>query len=274
MGISNKYFLLNEDLIDVKYFEEDKIFQGKNLYEVIKVKEGVPLFYEKHIERLHNSAKLTNLQPWISDSYIKEGLKKLIEANEVEQGSLKFLLNFDKKSFLAFFEENNFPTEIQYEEGVAAALYHRERVNPNAKVLNAEFRKDLDKFIKEKNIFEAILVDRNEDITEGSKSNVFVIKDEKVITTPVKAVLPGTTRSTILEICKEENIELIEKKLYYKEIENIEGMFISSTPFDILPIKNIDEINLASADNKVIITIMNAYRNKIKEYIKKDLNKQ
>ena len=97
MGISNKYFLLNEDLIDVKYFEEDKIFQGKNLYEVIKVKEGVPLFYEKHIERLHNSAKLTNLQPWISDSYIKEGLKKLIEANEVEQGSLKFLLNFDKK---------------------------------------------------------------------------------------------------------------------------------------------------------------------------------
>lgn len=268
MGIANRYFLLNDDLIDVKCFDEDKLLVGKSLYEVIKVKEAVPLFLEKHLERFHNSAKLTDLQPWISDLNIKESLDKLIKANEVKEGSIKFVFNFKINDFMVFFEEKNFPTEYQYKDGVEVALYHRERVNPNAKVLNIEFRRDLDKFIKEKNIFEAILVDRNGNITEGSKSNVFIVLNNKLITAPIKDILPGTTRSNVLEICKELNIDIVEEIIDCKKLENIQGMFISSTPFDILPVKKANEIDLKSAQDQLINLIMKNYNEKVRQYIK------
>lgn len=271
MGVINDYFLFNDDLIRSRCFNEEELLTGKSLYEVIKIKKGVPLFLEKHLERFHNSAKLIKVEPWISDLKIKENLNKLIKENKVEEGSIKFVFNFEKSNFIVFFEEKNFPTDEQYKEGIDVALYNRERINPNAKVLNMEFRRDLDKFIKGKNIFEAILVDKNKDITEGSKSNVFIIKSYKVITPLIQDVLPGTTRRTILEICKELNVDLIEEKINSKEIESIQGMFISSTPFDILPVKKIDNVILNSSENKLIKSIMTKYNEKVKEYIKFNL---
>ncbi|WP_027625855.1 aminotransferase class IV [Clostridium lundense] len=271
MGITNNYFLFNDDLISSNCFDEEELLRGTSLYEVIKIKEEVPLFLEKHLERFHNSAKLINVKPWISDSKIKESLNKLIKENKVKEGSIKFVFNFEKNNFIVFFEEKNFPAEQQYKEGIDVALYNRERINPNAKVLNIEFRRDLDKFIKEKNIFEAILVDKNKDVTEGSKSNVFIVKSNKLITPPVQDVLPGTTRRTIFEICKELNIELIEEKINCSSIGNIDGMFISSTPFDILPVKKIDNIVLNSSENQLIKSIMTKFNEKVKKYIKFNL---
>nr|WP_207714672.1 aminotransferase class IV [Clostridium tetanomorphum] len=265
--------MFNDEVVSTKSFNEEELLAGKSLYEVIKVKEKVPLFLEKHLERLHNSANITDLQLWISNEDIERRINKLIQVNKAGEGSAKIILNFQKKQLLAFFEEKSFPQAIQYEEGIYVCLYHKERINPNAKVLNMEFRKDLDQFIKSKNIFEAILVDKNGYITEGSKSNVFMLKGEKLITSPLKTVLPGTTRSVVLEICKDLNIELVEENLHYNDIDKIEGMFISSTPFDILPVKRIEDIYLNSSENHIIKSIMNEYKNIVNDYININLEK-
>ena len=82
-------------------------------------------------------------------------------------------------------------------------LYFGERENPNAKIINLSFREKVNKKIREKNAYEAILVDRKGYITEGSKSNIFMIKDNMLLTSPVKAVLPGVTRGEIIDIAEE-----------------------------------------------------------------------
>ncbi|WP_125152112.1 aminotransferase class IV [Clostridium rectalis] len=269
MNKVNEFVLLDGELYKSLEYE-DILGKGKALYEVLKVKNSVPLFLERHLERLHNSSKLTGLKIWISDNYIKESLYKLIKSNNVEEGSLKFVLNFQKNKFLVFFEDKSFPTIENYNSGVKVAFYSRERCNPNAKVLNMEFRKDLDKFIKENEIFEGILLDKNNDITEGSKSNVFIIKDNMLYTTPVKEVLPGTTRSIVFDICKELEISIIEKKTNKNEINNIQGMFISSTPFDILPVSQLEGKNLYSSHNQIIQNIMNKYNDKVERYIREN----
>ncbi|WP_315121897.1 aminotransferase class IV [uncultured Clostridium sp.] len=265
--LENRYFIINDEVKEVKYFDDSILKEGKCLYEVIKVKEGIPLFLERHMNRLHNSAKLTGLDIWMKDQCIEEALNKLIKNNGEEEGSLKFVLNFDKKVFLAFFEEKSFPTEKDFKEGVSICTYNRERENPNAKVLNVNFRMDLDKFMKEKNIVEALLVDRNGYITEGSKSNVFMVKGNKIITTPLKAVLPGTKRSIVLEICNNMNIEVEEKMIEEKGIWEVDGMFLTSTPFDVLPVREVNGSIINSSENIIIKKIMNEYNRIVKNYI-------
>ncbi|MBE6064865.1 aminotransferase class IV [Clostridium cochlearium] len=267
MIMFGKYYILNNNIKNLREFD-DNIIKGRNtIYEVLKVERGVPLLLEDHIKRLKSTSKLTNLEIWLEESFIEESIKKLIEKNQVEQGSLKFLLNFENKDFICYFEGITFPSEEDFKEGVSTALYNKERENPNAKVLNQEFRKDLDKFIKDKGIFEAILVDRNGFITEGSKSNVFMVKGDKLITTPSKAVLPGITRKQVLDICNELNISVVEKYVNYKELKEVDGIFISSTPFDVLPVKNVDKINFKSSQNSFIVAIMNKYNERIDNYI-------
>lgn len=269
MGMCKKHFILNDGVKDEKEFDENLLKDGKCLYEVIKVYKGVPLFLEKHLERLRNSAKLVNLNIWLSDEQIKNSINNIIDVTSVEKGSLKFVLNFKYKAFLCYFEDNIFPTDEDYKVGVKTSLYHKERVNPNAKVLNVDFRRDLDDFIKKENIFEAILVDRNSNITEGSKSNVFMVKDKKLITAPLNAVLPGTTRSVILDICSSLNIEVVEKYIKYDEIDSMDGIFLSSTPFDVLPVSMVGDLKFNSIDNEEICLIMDGYKNKMEGYVAK-----
>ncbi|MEW9093516.1 MAG: aminotransferase class IV [Clostridiaceae bacterium] len=265
--LKNKYFIINDEIKEIGFFDDSILKEGKCLYEVIKVKEGIPLFLERHMNRLLNSAKLIEVDIWVENQWIEEALNKLIKNNREEEGSLKFVLNFDKKIFVAFFEEKNFPTDEDFKEGVSICTYNRERENPNAKVLNVNFRMDLDKFMKEKDIFEALLVDRNGYITEGSKSNVFMVKGDKIITTPLKAVLPGTKRSIVLEICNNMNMEVEEKMIEEKEIYEVDGMFLTSTPFDVLPVKEVNGIILNSSENVITKKIMDEYNHIVKNYI-------
>lgn len=270
MYVLGKFFLMNDEKVTTKEFKDEYIKFGKSLYEVIKVQEGTPLFLEKHLQRLHNSGRLTGFEIFLSDEIISKRLKDLIEVNKIKEGSIKFVLNFDKKLFIVYLEQTNFPKEYQYKEGIKTDLFYKERVNPNAKVLNLSFREEVDKFIKEKNIYEAILVDKEGYITEGSKSNVFFIIDKNLYTTPISGVLPGITRSTILDICNENSISVIEESINVEDLNSVKGAFLSSTPFDVLPINEVGNIKLNSAETEIIKYIMKCYNNKILRYIDKN----
>lgn len=271
MYVLGKFFLKDDEKVTTKEFKDEYIKYGKSLYEVIKVQESTPLFLEKHLQRLHNSGRLTGFEIFLSDEIISKRLRDLIEVNNIKEGSIKFVLNFDKKLFIAYLEQTNFPKEYQYKEGVKTDLFYKERVNPNAKVLNLSFREEVDEFIKEKNIYEAILVDKEGYITEGSKSNVFFVRDKNLYTTPISGVLPGITRSTILDICSENSISVREESLNVEDLNSVKGAFLSSTPFDVLPINEVGKnIKLNSAENEIIKYIMKCYNSKILRYIDKN----
>lgn len=270
MYVYGKFFLKDAEKVTTEEFKEEYIKYGKSLYEVIKVQQSTTLFLEKHLQRLHNSAKLTGLQMFLGDETIAARLKELIVINEITEGSIKFVLNFDKKLFIAYLEHFNFPEQYQYKEGVKTDLFYKERLNPNAKVLNLSFREEVDKFIKERHIYEAILVDKEGYITEGSKSNVFFVKDKNLYTTPIAGVLPGITRSTIMDICNENNINVIEESIKADDLNFIKGAFLSSTPFDVLPIKEIGNNKLSSAENELVKYVMKCYSDKIFRYINKN----
>ncbi|WP_061320809.1 aminotransferase class IV [Clostridium botulinum] len=271
MECFNKFFIENEKIKEIKLFDENFLKEGRSLYEVIRIIDGAPLFLKSHLNRFYNSAKLEELNLWLDEEVIKEKINRLIEINKVSIGNIKLVFNFNKEKnnkFLCYFLKHNYPEYIEYKNGVRTILYHGERENPNAKVINMDFRKAVGEKIKEEKAYEAILVDKNGYITEGSKSNIFMIKDSKVITSPVEKVLPGITRQNIIDVCKNLNLDIDEEKVHYKDIEKLEGLFISGTSPKVLPIKSVDEMEFKSSENKLILSIMEGYNKAIEKDIK------
>lgn len=264
-----KFFLYNNELKNKEQFKEAEFKHGKSIYEVIRIIDGKPLFLKLHLRRMKNSAKITNLKLWLNEKDIKNSILKLIKANEISVGNIKIIFNFyEKNTFLSYFLPYNYPSLEEYKVGVDTIFYHGERENPNAKVINYEFRTKVDSTIKEKNVFEAILVDSNGNITEGSKSNIFMIKGNTVVTAPLKNVLPGTTRKVVMDICSKIGLEVSEKEVSYKDVEKFDALFISGTSPKVLPIKKVENVKFDSSNNKVLLKIIKAYDKEVRDDIK------
>lgn len=267
------YFIKNEDVLRNAEFKDKNITEGISLYEVIRVIDKVPLFLDRHLERLHNSAALINKKIWMNKEELKNELFKLIDINKYNEGNIKIIFNtisdglIEENKFYAYFIESHYPTDKQYKNGVGTVFCFMERSNPNAKIINKELREYTNKLIEDNNVYEAILVDKEGYITEGSRSNIFMVKGDNVITAPLEKVLPGITRTIILELCKAEGIVFKEEKVNYKEISKLDALFISGTSPKILPINKINDFKLSSSTNNIVQNIMRAYNRSIRNYI-------
>ncbi|WP_252248653.1 aminotransferase class IV [Clostridium sp. ZBS20] len=261
----NKFFIENSNIKEINQLENIKV-PGKVIYEVLRIIHGKPLFLENHLLRMENSFKLINIDQCLDNFKIINDIENLVRENEKLEGNIKLTYNVNEKVMRIFFINHSYPNEEMYKNGVKTILYFGERENPNAKIVNLNFREKVNIKIKENNAYEAILVDRNGYITEGSKSNIFMVKENVLLTSPIKTVLPGVTRGEIINIAIENGIKVEEVSYKYSDIEKLDGMFISGTSPKILPINQVDSIKMNS--NEIINKLIKCYNNKIIDYIK------
>lgn len=237
------------------------------IYEVLRIIDGKPIFLEDHLIRMKNSFKLINEDFELKDEEICAKIKKLINLENKKCGNIKITYDLQKENLDLFFIQHFYPSKDMYRNGVKTILYFGERENPNAKILNEEFRKNVNEKIKNNDAYEAILVNKNGYITEGSKSNIFMVKGNDIITSPVKSVLPGVTRGKIINLANKIGINVIESQYDYKDIEKLDSMFISGTSPKVLPIKTVNE-TIMNINNDIMKKIMEAYDCEVENYIK------
>ena len=175
----NEYYIDNGKLRKLEEWREEG--EGKLIYEVIRIINGKPLFYKEHYDRMINSFKLNNYKNDITYDEVLNDINNLVKSNNKTLGNIKIIFNTKSNEFKIFFIKHSYPTDEMYKEGVKTILYFGERENPNAKVINNSFRGAVNKEIKKNDAHEAILVDRNGYITEGSRSNIFLIKGSMFI---------------------------------------------------------------------------------------------
>jgi len=269
--ISEKILIYNSQLIDNNQLNKFYADDGKFVYEVIRIINRIPLFVEDHLMRLHFSANLAGFNLNISDSQILNSILQLVHENQVDNGNIKILIQFHENqltSFYCYFINHNYPTEIQYKNGVKVKLFSSERSNPNAKILNKKLRHQTDTYIHKNSIYEVLLVNRNGWITEGSKSNVFFIKGNLIFTAPKSMILPGITRQYVLKSAHLSFFEVIEECVNKSDINIYDAAFISGTSPKILAINSIDDITF-DVNNKVLQKIVKDYNNEIEKYLMK-----
>ncbi|MFC2137041.1 aminotransferase class IV [Bacteroidota bacterium] len=256
--------IYNDSVTNISNFDLIKFSKITSAYEVIRIIENIPLFFEDHYIRLLQSINLLGIHVELNKEDILNPIKQLINENEIRNGNIKILVNNSEtgRNIYCYFIKHIYPSELDYINGVNTLYYKAERINPNAKSVLLNLRQSVDKEKLLKKVYEVILVDKNDFVTEGSRSNIFFIKDDIIYTPPLYQVLGGITRKYVFEICERKNIKLIETKIEKNSLNNYSSGFISGTSSKILPIKNINGIDYNS-NNHLLHIIIKEYDKEI-----------
>lgn len=267
--ITENYFISNGSKYSSNQINNFPISQP-TIYEVIRVIDGVPLFLEEHLARLQASAAYLNVDIGGIISNIVLDIRVLIKINNNPEKNIKLVVyNLENitPDYILSFIHSKYPTKEQYLLGVPTILFHAERDNPNAKIINNKLRETINSKLKEENAYEALLVNNKGEITEGSRSNLFFVKEGKVYTASGEDVLIGITRKYIFRACNNLKLEVILQPIPFSMLEYAEGAFITGTSPKVLPIVRINETLIASANSKIISDIINEYDMILRQYI-------
>mgnify|MGYP001123944178 CR=1 FL=1 len=94
MNIPGNYFIKNNIPIKKGEFSEDFLKSGVNIYEVIRIISGIPLFLDDHYERFRNALQKKNIIKSTDIEYITQNIKLLINKNRIINGNIKFVYHF------------------------------------------------------------------------------------------------------------------------------------------------------------------------------------
>lgn len=266
-----KYFIYNGLVKECQEFDPFYLDDPYYIYEVLRVIESVPLFIEDHHQRLLKTAAHTGLSTGLIPQDLPKMISKLIHTNKFKQGNIKIVIHKGRqpipdKILQIFITGHQYPTAKQFQYGVQVALIEGIRDNPNAKVMDVSLRNKANEIKQQKQVYETLLIDNDCCITEGSRSNVFFVKNNELITPPLSDVLPGVTRKHILDVCEKNCIAVREEKVLVKELEFMDAVFISGTSRKVLPVKAIGELTY-NVDHTLIRQVQHLFNEEVKQYI-------
>lgn len=240
-----KFVCLNGQFIkseDAKINLENIEFSyGFGVYENIRLRNGKIYFVKEHISRLFNSAKMIELKHDFANGQIAKWLNGLIVKNEVKSANIKILLigGAEPRLYIMLLAPQ-YPDKKIYRDGVRVTTYNYERFLPQAKTLNMLPSYLAFKQAQKAGAYDALFVDDSGNVVEGTRSNFFAIKNKTLFTAPVKRVLDGVTRRTVIQCAKKNGYKIIEKNIRLREIFKYDGAFLTNTSTKIVQIRQID----------------------------------
>ncbi len=227
----------------------------KEVYEVIRIKGGKPVFPKEHYERFEHSFTLIGRKPLVTEEEFLTQMEELIDKCGVDDQNVRIEQYIDeedgKEHIYMYLIATHYPTEEHYKEGVTVGYLAGERNTPQAKISDSQLRDRADKALVDTGFFEVMLVNHNGEITEGSRTNFFFIKDDAVIASPGNTILLGITRMMVLRILKKHNIPYVEQTIYADNLEQYDAAFLTATSPNVLPIahaKGFDAPGMAGKD--------------------------
>jgi branched-chain amino acid aminotransferase len=258
-----KKFILNGQIESSEVFDNSLVYEGDSIYEVIRMIRGTPVFFSDHMERLETSVRLQRKKIIVSGEALKKDIINLCKSEKKKEINLKIVFNYNKSetNYLVYFIEPIYPSEEQYVKGVKGILFYAERKDPESKVINHKLRSSIYHKLILEGAYEALLVNENGEITEGSRSNVFFLKNDILYTAPDSMVLSGITRKHVLSICSEHGIQFKLSAVRASKLSDYEAVFMTGTSPMVLPFNYIDEKRF-----KVRIPVIEKIRNSYLEH--------
>lgn len=236
-------------------------------YEVIRMMDNKILFLHDHIDRLRNSLSGSGIK-FPGFGPVREQLRLLQVNNSFTEGNIRICMQQDPdkgSSLLSYYVPHVYPELCMYKSGVQVVTFPHVRPNPGIKKWDDHFRKSVNAYIRDHGVYEAVLLNTMQQITEGSRSNIFFMDHHhQLITPPEKDVLPGITRAYVLKICAQEGLEVYERPIHIHELNNLAACFLTGTSPKILPVWQLDGYQF-KADHPVLRLLMDRYEELIKE---------
>ncbi|MDC0342708.1 aminotransferase class IV [Alphaproteobacteria bacterium] len=273
----NEMFPQGYAWIDSKYVElaEAKIpildwgfLRSDATYDVVHVWKGRFFRLDKHIDRFFESAKKLRMPCQISRDELKKILANCVIKGKLESAYVEMIQtrgmspNFVRDPRLATPRVMAFAVPFgwilrqeDFEKGLNVLLTDIKRIPPSSvdpTIKNYHWMDLVTGMLDayEKGSDTAVLVDENNNITEGPGFNLFCINDSGIFT-PDHGVLEGITRQSVFDLAKELHLPIMKKSISVEELYNAEELFATSTAGGIMPITKVSgkEIGKGSVGN-------------------------
>ncbi len=230
---------------------------GYGCYETLKVRDGFLYFPEFHAERLSSSARILGIQHEFTANDIVDSLYALLRASSLSDCNLKIMvIGHDNRpaDWYVFALPALYPPAGSSLSGVPCLYFRGERHFPQAKSLSMLLSTVAFRKAAAKGCYDALLVNSRDEITEGTRTNVFyAMKDGDgiIYTPPQRDVLSGITRKTFIEAMETRGVAVRERPFPLRDaLSGTIGMMVSSTSTRLVPINR-----LFGSDDGVVVDV-------------------
>ena len=234
------------------------------VYEVITVYNYKMLFWNDHIARLNRSINAIDIKFKMSYQSLLIKCEELIKKNSLREGIVYIHISRGIAKRNHNWSDNIFPSLI-------ISCIHKKTYNINAKKIALITNKDIrwnnchiktvsllaNVLLKQKafkkNAFECLMLDEHGYVTEATTSNIWILKNNTLITTPLTSnILPGVTRKKIIELAKIMKIKVYEHKFKESDIYKADGVFVTNSSAIILEANKLNGIKLKVNKNTIL----------------------
>ena len=248
--LNSQYIKFNKAKIHI----EDRGLQfSDSVYEVVSFYNKELIDFEFHINRLKYSLKELKIKYIVNEDKLKKIFNKIISLNKIRNGIVYLQITRGVQPRDHNYKNNIIPNLIIYTinkklnlpnknfKGEKAITYNdlrwkRRDIKTVSLLANVLAKKEAVR----KKAYEAILID-NGKITEATASNVWIVKNNKLITHPSNTdILKGITRETVKKLIKKNKLNLKETSFTKKELYNADEVFITSASSFVTPIIKVD----------------------------------
>jgi branched-chain amino acid aminotransferase len=252
---------------------------GWGVFSTLRVSDGVLFAYSRHYSRMQRDAALMRIPFAISAESLHKSLMSLIEANHAFNATLRVAIVRNKGGL---FEAPQIACDadlIAFTADLTAwgAGVHlkyvpngRHGASPFSGLKITSWAQNLtwNEQAHEDGYDEVLLLNEHGQVSECTSANVFVIKDNTVLTPPVATAgcLPGVTRAILLEEIQVPGLSMSEEAISPQTLEEADGVFISSTTRDILPVLSVDRRPLRQAP-EILTRLLEAFRGYRSAYV-------
>lgn len=241
--------VVNGALVDasqaVMHVQDREVQYGFGVYESLRILSGKVVYLEDHLERLFYSAAGIGLRNPFTSLQISSWLSLLLDTDGIEEATVRILLmgGAEASLFITAFPMLTYPDGF-YTEGVGAIGYRGERFLPQYKTCSLLMNYLALREANEHGAFEALLIDRQGRVLEGTRSNIFACEGDTIHTAASDLVLAGVTRDKILTAVGELGYALSwEAPTLADVLDGRYGeLFISSTSMGAMPISSLDGV--------------------------------
>jgi branched-chain amino acid aminotransferase len=256
---------------------------GDGVFESMRATNGRIFRLDAHLERLERSAALAEFEGLPASPVLAAELNELLQANRLTDARLRLTLTRGAGRPGDYVGSEGAPTRVatadafqgldprHHERGVALAVSRRQSVP--AAVLDASIKTTsrlaavlARREAARSGAFEAALLDADGHLTEGTTSNLFLVRAGRLLTPAIDGnALPGVTRAVVLEVACALAIPVDERPLPVALLREADEIFLTNTSWEVLPVTSVDGVPRAGGvPGAITLTLLAGYRARVR----------
>jgi branched-chain amino acid aminotransferase len=256
------------------------VFEGIRCY---ATDDGPAVFrLTEHMQRLHRSARMMRMPMTYSVEQLVDATRELITANRLPACYIRPLvyrgygvMGLDPvpapvETIIAVWPWDSYLGEEALREGVTAGISSwRQRGNnaipPQIKGTGSYLNSSMAKMeANDHGYAEAILLNEAGNVCEGTGENIFVVRDEVIMTPPVSdGILEGITRDTIIALAQDLDFDVVECSLTRADLYTADEVFFTGSAAEVVPVGSIDHRPIGTP-GPITLAIQEAYFNVVR----------